>query len=108
MGMAVTGILLAQAPLKSVFAEKRLYFLSFLRLIAAPLVVFLILFRLPLDPVVFRMAVIYSSLPAAAATTVIAIQYKGDSQNAAGAVFLTTVFSVLTVPVCAFLLDLVV
>ncbi|MFA6736368.1 MAG: AEC family transporter [Saccharofermentanales bacterium] len=108
MGMAVTGILLAEAPIRKIFADKRLYVLSFMRLVMAPLIVFLVLFKIPLDPVVFKMAVIYSALPAAAATTVIAIQYKGDAQNAAGSVFLTTVFSVVSVPVCAMLLDLVV
>ncbi len=108
LGMAVTGILLAQAPLREVFANKRLYVLIFLRLIFAPLLVFLILLRMPLDPVVFEMSVIYASLPAAAATTVIAVQFKSDAPGAAGAVFMTTLFSVLTVPACALILDIVV
>ncbi len=108
MGMALTGILLADAPLRQLAGEKRLYLLTFLRLAAAPVLIYFILLPFGLDPVIFKIAVLYAALPAASSTTVFAVRYGGDAAGAAGSVFLTTILSVLTVPLCAYLLDLVV
>lgn len=108
MGMAVTGILLAQAPIRKMFADKRLYMLTALRLIASPVIMFLILMNFNIDPVVFKISVIYAALPAAATTTVMAMKYKSDPSYAAGAVFMTTVLSVITVPLCAYILEVMV
>lgn len=108
MGMVVSGIMLAEAPLKNLFGEARLYLLTVLRLIVAPLLAFFILLPFHLDPVIFQISVIYCALPIASSATIFAIQYKGDAPHAAGSVFLTTVFSMITVPLCAYLLQLVV
>ena len=105
MGMVVTGILLAQASLGKLFSDKRMYIFTVLRLVIAPVLVFLALYKLPLDPTVIKLSVIYSALPAASTTTVMALQYKGDASMAAGAVFLSTVFSIISIPLCAYILD---
>lgn len=108
MGMALTGIMLADASIRKMFGESRLYLLTALRLIAAPVISYFLLLPFGLDPVIFKIAVLYTALPIASSTTIFAIQYKGDAANAAGSVFLTTVLSILTVPLCAYILELVV
>ena len=108
MGMALTGIMLADVSVRSMFREHRLFLLTALRLFVAPLLSFFLLLPFGLDPVIFKIAVLYTALPIASSTTVFALQYKGDAANAAASVFLTTVLSILTVPVCAYLLDLMV
>lgn len=108
MGMAVTGILLAETPIRKMFVDKRLFLLTALKLIAAPLIMFFILINFNLNPIVLQISVIYAALPVAASTTVVAIQNKSDSFAAASSVFLTTALSILTVPACAYILQTVV
>ncbi|MHB8961611.1 MAG: AEC family transporter [Saccharofermentanales bacterium] len=108
MGMALTGIMLADASFRRMFGESRLYLLTALRLVIVPVICYFLLLPFGLDPVVFKIAVLYTTLPVASSTTVFALQYKGDASNAAGSVFLTTVISILTVPLCAYILELVV
>ncbi len=108
MGMVVSGILLAEVPLKHLFGESRLYLLTVLRLIIAPALIYFILIPFHLDPIVLKISVLYCALPVASSTSIFAIKFKADSTNAAGSVFLTTVFSMITVPICAYILEVVV
>jgi predicted permease len=108
LGMVVSGVLLAEVPLKNLFGEKRLYLLTILRLLVIPVLIYFILLPFHLDPIVLKISVLFCALPIASSTTIFAIRFKADSINAAGCVFLTTVFSMITVPVCAYILELVV
>lgn len=108
MGMVVSGIMLAETSIKNMFGEARLYLLTIVRLLAAPLLVYFVLLPFHLDPVIMKISVLYCALPVASSTTIFALQFKGDPQHAAGSVFLTTVFSMITVPICAYILQVVV
>ncbi|MHB1484565.1 MAG: AEC family transporter [Saccharofermentanales bacterium] len=108
MGMAVSGIMMADVSLRNLFGEPRLYLLTVLRLLVAPVLVFFILAPFNLDPVILKISVIFCALPIASSTTIFAVQFKGDAPHAAGGVFLTTAFSMITVPICAYILELVV
>ncbi len=105
MGMAVSGVLLADAPVGDFLRERRVALASLLRLVAAPALVFAILWPLHPDPQVFRVSVLFSAMPAAASTTIFAVRYRSDPARAAQLVFLSTVLSLLTVPLTAFLLE---
>lgn len=108
MGMVVSGIMLAEAPIKNIFGEFRLYVLTVMRLVLAPLLIYFVLLPFNLDPIILKISVLYCALPIAASTTIFAFKYKGDAPHAAGSVFLTTVFSMITVPICAYILEVVV
>lgn len=108
MGMVVSGIMLAEAPIKKIFGEKRIYLLTILRLVIAPVLMYFILLPFNLDPIIFKIAVLYCALPIASSTTIFALQYNGDATNAAGSVFITTVISMITVPTCAYLINLLI
>lgn len=108
LGMVVSGIIIAEVPLKNLFGEARLYLLTFLRLIVVPVLVFFLLTPLRLDPIILKISVLFCALPVASSTSIFAVRFKADSTNAAGSVFLTTVFSIITVPICAYILELVV
>jgi len=108
LGMVVSGILLAEVSLKHLFGETRLYLLTFMRLIVAPVLIYFLLLPFHLDPIVLKISVLFCALPIASSTSIFAIKFKADSVNAAGSVFLSTVFSMITVPICAYILELVV
>lgn len=108
MGMVVSGIMIAEASIKNILGEARIYLLILLRLFVAPLLIFFVLLPFNLDPVILKISVLYCALPVASSTTIFALQYKGNATQAAGSVFMTTIFSMLTVPLCAYILEFVV
>ena len=63
MGMVVSGIILAEVPIKNLFGEKRLYLLTVMRLIVAPLLVYFILLPFHFDPIILKISVIFCALP---------------------------------------------
>ena len=68
--------------------------------LAVPLAVIGIIRILPfdLDPMVASILILTSALPAASAQSMITEQYHTNTSAAARAVFITTLFSVVTVP----------
>lgn len=107
MGMVVSGVLLADSRLSQLFSESRVFLLSFLRLLAAPALVYGALTALALvpglavDPLVLKVAVVFSAMPAASSTTIFALRFRTEPERAAQTVFITTVLSILTVPLVA-------
>jgi len=112
MGMVLCGITLAAIPLSKIWRDQRILLIAALRLLAAPAIavgIYLLADRfLHVDPLVAKVSILYCALPAAATTTVMAIKAQGDATKAAQCVFITTLLSVLTLPVWAYLIDIVV
>jgi len=78
---------------------------AFLQIIATPLVALFLAHLMGLSGVTRQAAVLQASMPAAVATTVLAVQYELDSTLVSGTVILTTVLSPLTLtPLIAYLL----
>ena len=111
MGMALCGMRLAEVPIKECLHNGRIWFLTALRLIFAPAIALGLMFLLTrfvsLDEVLVKMCVIYCALPAAASTTIIAMNVGSDSIKAAQCVFATTALSVCTLPIWVYVVDLV-
>lgn len=109
MGMALCGMRLAEVPIKESLKQARIWVLTFLRLFCAPAIALGLIFLLSrfvsLDPILLKTCVVYCALPAAASTTIIAMNVGSDSIKAAQCVFLTTACSVMTLPVWVFLVD---
>jgi len=112
MGMVLCGVTLAAIPLSKLWKEKRIILIAILRLLAAPTIIlglYLLLARfITIDPVVAKVSILYCALPAAATTTVLAIKAQSDATRAAQCVFVTTLFSVITLPVWAKVLEILV
>jgi len=112
MGMVLCGVTLAAIPLSRIWKEKRIMLIAFLRLLVAPAIaagIYLLVSQFILiDPVVAKVSILYCALPAAATTTVLAIKAQSDATKAAQCVFVTTLFSVLTLPVWKEILDIIV
>ncbi len=78
----------------------------FLQIIITPLVALLLAHWMSLTGVARQAAVLQASMPAAVATTVLAVQYELDSTLVSGTVVLTTILSPLTLtPLIAYLLS---
>lgn len=101
VSMLVIGSILAGANIRSLFDPKVLWF-CFLRLIAFPMVVYGVLYFLPIDPLLKSISVLMTGMPAGSTTSILAEQYGCDSLFASRIVFASTLFSVVTLPLlCA-------
>jgi len=102
--MLVIGATLAQVPIKDVFAKWRLYPVALLKIIVIPIVTWLVFKQFMTDELLFGILVILSGMPIAAAVAMIAVEYGGDERIVSAGVFLTTLLSVVTIPLMVYVL----
>lgn len=111
LSMFVIGIRLAECPIKSLFSDWRLLFASGMRLIILPLVSFIVILAvrfagLPMSDMVMAVPFILMAMPSGATTAMMAERYDKDSVYGSAAVSLTTLFSIVTIPLVSMLLTL--
>lgn len=104
LSMIVIGGLLAASPIKETFINKKLYLVSFIRLLVVPSVVYLLLSLYIKNPLLLGVPVVISAMPAASNTAIMAKSYNANDQLASQAVFLTTLISIITIPIVSALL----
>ncbi|NBG88318.1 AEC family transporter [Isachenkonia alkalipeptolytica] len=104
LAMIIIGANLSRVALGSVFREKALYGLVFLRLILIPAFLFGLLTLLGVEGFLLKVPVLIFSMPAAANAVVFAVMYEGDADFAAKGVFFTTLCSGVTLPIIAYML----
>ena len=103
--MIIIGASLGKQDLKAVFGDWRVYAFAPTRLIAAPVLLWAIMHLFVHDSVLLATVTLQGCMPVAAFATMLSIQYGGNVQMASKTVFVTTVLSVLTVPVVMSLLS---
>jgi hypothetical protein len=101
LSMIVVGLSLSRLPFRAVFEDKKMFLLAALRLLILPFAVIVILNVLPieLDQTLKSVLILTAALPASSAQSMIAEQYRTNTSAAGRAVFITTLFSVITVPI---------
>lgn len=103
LAMALVGTILAEVPLRALPERATLYY-SFVRLFLVPFLVFAGCRLGHVDPLVTGVSVVLSGMPAASVTAVMAAKYGKDEIFATKCVVLSTLLSMVTVPVwCLFL-----
>lgn len=104
--MLIIGASLGAQKLGEVFGDWRAYAFAPVRLILAPVLIWAVLRLLVHDEVLLGTLTILGAMPVASLSTMLSIQYGGNVQVASRTVFVTTVLSVVTVPVVCWLLPL--
>ena len=114
LSMVVLGMKLATVPMKNLFGSKKMYYTSFARLIAFPVMgVALMLLLQPISGLLIGSDAIIGffvafAMPAAGLATAFADQYQGDVENAVIGTLGSTILSILTIPVLYWALRLLV
>lgn len=103
ISMFVIGSILADAPVKSLFSKPVLYY-TFLRLLAFPLLVYLVLLPFHLDSLSVNIAVLMTGMPAGSTGAVLADQYDCDAPFYSQLIFTSTLFSIFTIPLLTLLM----
>ena len=107
MAMLILGCTIAEMPLRELFDEWRVYIFTAVKLLAMPLLVFLLLQLLPgfeANSLLGKVLVVLSSVPVATNATMLSIEYGGNNKLVAQGIFFSTIFSVLTIPLLVFIL----
>ena len=111
MSMMIIGMRLADLKLKGAFMDKYLYEGLVLRLLVFPLGAFGLLAVCKLlgfyDPTGFTVILVCASTPVASATCMFAEKFGSDATSASKFVSVSTVLSLVTMPIMALLLDVV-
>lgn len=103
LSMLTIGSSLALIPVKDLFREPRLYVLSVIKLLIMPAACYLLLSLVLKDQFLINMITINVGLPAGTMTVMISSQYNGNTRMASIGVFITTLASIATVPLIAYL-----
>lgn len=98
LAMALVGAILADVPLRGIWEPKALY-LAAVRQIALPVILLVALKGLSLDPLTVGVSVTLSGMPIGSTTAILAQKYGADAEFGSKCVFISTVTSLITVPV---------
>ena len=103
LAMVVIGAQMAAVDLAAILRQGKLFAASALRLVVLPLLTALILLPFGLDPLLYCTMVILSGAPSAGLTSMFAQRFGQDTATAAQLVSLSTLLSVVTLPLTAVL-----
>lgn len=106
LSMIVIGIQLTESSLKQIITNWRLNIMTFLRLVALPALFLLVITPFHLDSLVVCILTISVAFPCATLSVILADEYDGNTRLAAEGVFMTTLFSMITLPIAGILLTL--
>ena len=106
LSMLVIGSMIADFSLRDFFAQKQLFWLMLIKLLAMPLAGFWVAGLLFQDPVLVGTVTLSLAMPSGALCAMVSRQYGNDAQanTAALGVFITTVVSMVTIPLLIFAL----
>lgn len=100
LSMLVVGLSLSRMSVRAVFEDKKMLILATGRLLIFPLLMLGLLTLLPvsLDPTLRSVVILTAALPTSSAQSMITEQYGTNTAASGRSVFVTTLLSVVTVP----------
>ena len=104
--MIVIGIQLTESKIKDVIFNKNLLLMSLVRLAILPIIFYLITLPFGFSNLITGIIVLNFLLPAAAVPVIIAEEFGGNAKLAAEGTFLSTLLSLVTVPIATILLGM--
>lgn len=107
LSMIVTGIALSQAGIFKTLATPRAYYVSFLRLLLIPLTTVLLFKLLPIPRTIMLTNIIATACPSAITVILFSSRYNKDSTYASKSVAISTIFSLVTIPVVVWFADFI-
>ena len=105
LGMIISGLALPQKEFKDAFLDKKILVQTVVRLVVAPLLALLALRMVHLDALVRNVSILYCAMPTASSAVVFALNFKSDVSTCAKSVLVSTVCSILTLPLWTLVLS---
>lgn len=101
LSMVLIGSILSRMPFRRAIASPRLYATSAFRLALLPLALYGLLRALGLSGLLLSMPVVLAAMPVAANSAILAEAYGGDAETASSLVLVSTLLSLVTIPLLA-------
>jgi len=101
LSMVLIGGIVSRMSFRTALGSLRLYATSLYRLALFPLGLFLVLYLLGLRGMLLSLPVILAAMPVAANSAILAQAYGGDSRTASSLVLVSTLLSLLSIPLLA-------
>ena len=98
LGMVVIGMILAEIDVRGL-VEPKAFILVAVRQIIFPLAVLAVLRLLGVDELTTRISVVITGMPIGSTTAILADKYNANAAFASKCVFISTVTSLVTIPV---------
>ena len=107
LSMSVIGIKLSQISLKALFGDKTAYLSSALKLIMMSVVTMLCVAFLPIEDTCKNVVFFTLSMPSATMAVLLAVNTDGDAASATANVIMSTMLSVVTIPLAYMLFSVI-
>lgn len=107
VAMIVVGFMLANSDVKKAIKNKYLYISSFVKLILIPLVMIAVLYALNIKGYVMAIPVIEMAMPTAAYLAMLSAVADNDTALASEQIFISSLFSLITIPLVVGILTIV-
>lgn len=98
LAMLILGAFLVKVDVLSAFKNKNLYLVCFLRLLLIPLISIFVIKVIGIDPTIGKTVLICAACPVATVTSLFAAKYDLDSVYASEVVAISTIMSIVTIP----------
>ena len=104
LSMIITGVSLAKMPLIEVFKDIKMYQFTFLKMLVIPMIAAFAIRLFHLDPVLSGIMVLMFGMPNGSMAVMMSIDYGLDSSICSRGIVLTTLLSIITLPIVAYLI----
>ena len=101
LAMIFIGSMLSDIPFMEIICDWKVIFICSQRLLLLPVIVFSLLTLLGRQGFILSVPVLYAAMPAASSTPIMAQKYGNDGHLASKLVFVSTMLSMLTIPLVA-------
>lgn len=102
--MILIGASMAQQELKTIFKDVRMYWFLLLRLILIPVIMALCVRNLPIDSQILGVFILMLAMPVGSIVVLVAMEQGADSACCTRGSVISTLLSIITIPVIALLL----
>lgn len=96
--MIILGMRFALAPVVQLFTDFRVYVASFIKTLVFPLLIYVVLMPFQMEEMLRVSLVLLSGMPAATINLNLAELYGADQKTAANSILMSTVLSIVTIP----------
>jgi len=108
LSMLTVGSMLTEINHRELLAGWRIYFITFMRLIILPVIVFFFVRLFTGEPMMIYVPVVIAAMPVAVNAPLVAHEYNGNALLASRLMFISTFLSLFTLPVVLLILKMMV
>jgi predicted permease len=106
LAMLVAGVTIAQTDVRKLLIKPRIYYISFVKLLLIPIVMFFIFRLFEIPNVVLLTSVLAAACPTAVTVNLFSIRYEKNFLYASEVFAISTMASMITIPLVMYIANL--